>query len=186
MIELSTPAIRSTILVVDDNLLNIEVIYEMLTPSYEVLFATSGLEALELTVATNPDLILLDVMMPGLNGYEVCRHLKMDVVTQHIPIIFITAAGQTDSEVQGFSTLEYVASRLSMSERTLKRHLAKHNITYSDLVDEARKQKALDLVADSQRNLDDISEYLGYSDMANFTRAFKRWTGHTPSAYRKL
>lgn len=89
-------------------------------------------------------------------------------------------------EVQGFSTLEYVASRLSMSERTLKRHLAKHNITYSDLVDEARKQKALDLVADSQRNLDDISEYLGYSDMANFTRAFKRWTGHTPSAYRKL
>jgi AraC-like DNA-binding protein len=89
-------------------------------------------------------------------------------------------------EAQGFSTLEYVASRLSMSERTLKRHLAKHNITYSDLVDEARKQKALDLVADSQRNLDDISEYLGYSDMANFTRAFKRWTGHTPSAYRKL
>ena len=94
MIELSTPAIRSTILVVDDNLLNIEVIYEMLTPSYEVLFATSGLEALELTVATNPDLILLDVMMPGLNGYEVCRHLKMDVVTQHIPIILLLPQGK--------------------------------------------------------------------------------------------
>lgn len=89
-------------------------------------------------------------------------------------------------EQRGFATLEHVASRLNMSERTLKRHLAKHEIAYSDLVDETRKQKALDLVADMTRSLDDISEYLGYSDMANFTRAFKRWTGHTPSAYRKL
>ena len=89
-------------------------------------------------------------------------------------------------EKSGFATLEQVASRLNMSERTLKRHLAKHNMAYGDLVDETRKQKALDLVADMQRNLDDISEYLGYSDMANFTRAFKRWTGHTPSAFRKL
>jgi AraC-like DNA-binding protein len=89
-------------------------------------------------------------------------------------------------EAQGFSTLEYVASRLSMSERTLKRHLAKHNITYSDLVDESRKQKAMDLLSDKKQSLDDISEYLGYSDMANFTRAFKRWTGQTPSAFRKL
>ena len=59
-------------------------------------------------------------------------------------------------------------------------------VTSANGLDAATKQKALDLVADSQRNLDDISEYLGYSDMANFTRAFKRWTGQTPSAYRKL
>ena len=54
-----------------------------------------------------------------------------------------------------------------------------------DLVEEARKQKALDLLANSQLSLDDISEYLGYSDLANFTRAFKRWTEQTPTAYRK-
>jgi len=126
LIELSSPTIRSTILVVDDNLLNIEVIYEMLTPTYEVLFATSGLEALELTVATHPDLILLDVMMPGLNGYEVCRHLKMDVVTQHIPIIFITAAGQTDSEEKGLKlgAIDYITKPFSPA--VVKARIANH------------------------------------------------------------
>ena len=88
-------------------------------------------------------------------------------------------------EKAGFSTLEQVAQRLHMSERTLKRQLAKYDLTYTDLVEEARKQKALDLLANSQLSLDDISEYLGYSDLANFTRAFKRWTEQTPTAYRK-
>lgn len=88
-------------------------------------------------------------------------------------------------EKHGFATLEQVAGRLHMSERTLKRQLAKHDLTYTDLVEEARKQKALDLLADSSQSLEDISEYLGYSDMANFTRAFKRWTEQTPTAYRK-
>jgi AraC-like DNA-binding protein len=89
-------------------------------------------------------------------------------------------------ERTGFASLEHVASRLHMSERTLKRQLAKHSITYSDLVDESRKQKAMDLLSDKKQSLDDISEHLGYSDIANFTRAFKRWTGQTPSAFRKL
>jgi diguanylate cyclase (GGDEF)-like protein len=126
LIELSPSSVRSTILVVDDNLLNIEVIYEMLTPTYEVLFATSGLEALELTVATHPDLILLDVMMPGLNGYEVCRHLKMDVVTQQIPIIFITAVGQTDSEEKGLKlgAIDYIAKPFSPA--VVKARIANH------------------------------------------------------------
>ncbi|HNG47164.1 MAG TPA: AraC family transcriptional regulator ligand-binding domain-containing protein [Agitococcus sp.] len=88
-------------------------------------------------------------------------------------------------EKMGFSTLEQVAQRLHMSERTLKRQLAKYELTYTDLVEEARKQKALDLLTNSQLSLDDISEYLGYSDLANFTRAFKRWTEQTPTAYRK-
>jgi len=126
LIELSPSSVRSTILVVDDNLSNIEVIYEMLTPTYEVLFATSGLEALELTVATHPDLILLDVMMPGLNGYEVCRHLKMDVVTQQIPIIFITAVGQTDSEEKGLKlgAIDYIAKPFSPA--VVKARIANH------------------------------------------------------------
>ncbi len=88
-------------------------------------------------------------------------------------------------EHSSFASLEHVASRLHMSERTLKRQLAKHNVTYSDLVDDSRKQKAIDLLADKKRSLDDIADYLGYSDMANFTRAFKRWLGETPTAYRK-
>ncbi len=88
-------------------------------------------------------------------------------------------------EKQGFATLEQVAQRLHMSERTLKRQLAKYEATYSELVEESRKQKAFDLLTDASQSLEDISEYLGYSDRANFTRAFKRWTEQTPSAYRK-
>ena len=88
-------------------------------------------------------------------------------------------------EKTGFATLEQVAQRLHMSERTLKRQLAKYDLTYTDLVEEARQQKAFDLLADPTQNLEDISEYLGYSDLANFTRAFKRWTEQTPTAYRK-
>jgi AraC-like DNA-binding protein len=88
-------------------------------------------------------------------------------------------------EKQGFATLEQVAQRLHMSERTLKRQLAKYEATYSELVEESRKQKAFDLLTDASQSLEDISEYLGYSDIANFTRAFKRWTEQTPSAYRK-
>ncbi|PTQ91108.1 AraC family transcriptional regulator [Agitococcus lubricus] len=88
-------------------------------------------------------------------------------------------------EKYGFSTLEQVAQRLHMSERTLKRQLAKYDVTYTDLVEDTRKQKALDLLANPKLSLEDISEHLGYSDMANFTRAFKRWTEQTPAAYRK-
>ena len=89
------------------------------------------------------------------------------------------------NEKTGFSTLEQVALRLHMSGRTLKRQLAKYELSYSDLVEEARKQKAVDLLANAQLTLEDISDYLGYSDLPNFTRAFKRWTKQTPALYRK-
>lgn len=89
-------------------------------------------------------------------------------------------------EYTGYATLETVANKLHMSERTLKRQLAQYQVTYSDLVDEARKQKALTLLAQPHHTLDDIAERLGYSDVANFSRAFKRWTGLTPAAWRKL
>ncbi len=126
MINFAEPTNRQTILVVDDNVSNIEVIYEMLAPHYEVLFATSGVEALELTVSTRPDLLLLDVLMPGLNGYEVCRHLKSNIITQHIPIIFITAIGQTDSEEKGLKlgAIDYIAKPFSPA--VVKARIANH------------------------------------------------------------
>ncbi|MDO8331192.1 MAG: AraC family transcriptional regulator [Fluviicoccus sp.] len=88
-------------------------------------------------------------------------------------------------ERRGFATLEQVAERLHMSERTLKRQLAGNQVAYSDLVEEARKQMATDLLEGSPASLEDIAEKLGYSDVANFSRAFKRWTGATPNSWRK-
>lgn len=88
-------------------------------------------------------------------------------------------------ERRGFATLEQVAERLHMSERTLKRQLAGNQVAYSDLVEEARKQMASDLLEDSRLSLEAVAEKLGYSDVANFNRAFKRWTGVTPSSWRK-
>lgn len=91
------------ILIVDDNVENIKVVGIILQNSgYELIVAQNGYEALECIKEVKPDLILLDIMMPGINGYEVCKILKEDMCTKDIPIIFLTAKIQTDDIVKGF------------------------------------------------------------------------------------
>ncbi|MFO0723818.1 MAG: AraC family transcriptional regulator [Myxococcota bacterium] len=85
----------------------------------------------------------------------------------------------------GYRTLEEIALALHVSARTLKRQLAAEGTTFSDVLDGIRKTKALELLGSSEDSVDAIAAALGYSDTANFTRAFKRWTGSTPAAYRK-
>lgn len=89
-----------TILVVDDDYLNREVIEAFLSlENYAVVMAHSGKKALELATTSPPDLILLDIKMPDMNGYEVCRQLKSHTATGHIPIILLTAfKGEKESE----------------------------------------------------------------------------------------
>ncbi|KXX66326.1 hybrid sensor histidine kinase/response regulator [Marichromatium gracile] len=87
-----------TILIVDDAPENILVIGKRLMQDFEVLAATSGAEALQLAHAQRPALILLDVKMPGMDGYEVLARLKQDAATQAIPVIFVTAANTAESE----------------------------------------------------------------------------------------
>ncbi len=86
---------------------------------------------------------------------------------------------------EGFLSLEVVAKKLAMSTRTLKRKLAGQKLTFSELIDEQRHVRAIDLLRASDRTLDDIAEALGYSSAANFTRAFRRWTGRTPAQHRR-
>ncbi len=81
-------------LIVDDQPLNIRLFHEIFHADHEVFFATSGEDALEFCQTNCPDLILLDVIMPGLNGYEVCRRLKQDERTREIPVIFVTAQSE--------------------------------------------------------------------------------------------
>ncbi|MBL1422358.1 MAG: PleD family two-component system response regulator [Alphaproteobacteria bacterium] len=90
------------ILVVDDILTNVKLLEAKLTAEYfEVMTATSGVEALELLAATPPDIILLDVMMPGMDGFEVCRRIKGNPETQHIPVIMVTALDQSSNKIEG-------------------------------------------------------------------------------------
>lgn len=84
----------------------------------------------------------------------------------------------------GFRSLDEVARRLHVSTRTLKRRLAARGSSFSEVLDEVRRQRALLLLADRRLALGDVADRLGYSDVANFTRAFRRWTGQTPAAYR--
>ncbi len=95
---------KQTILVVDDAPANIEVLSEVLvSEDYEVLFATDGHEALNIAFGEIPDLIMLDIMMPGMDGYDVCVRLKADPVTRGIPIIFVTAMDHEVDETKGLN-----------------------------------------------------------------------------------
>jgi signal transduction histidine kinase len=93
---------KATILLVDDDSINLSVFGQFLTSYYEVLIATSGPRALQLANgATKPDLILLDVMMPGMDGYEVLNQLKANPDTREIPVIFVTALNSDVEEERG-------------------------------------------------------------------------------------
>lgn len=91
----------ATVLVVDDDAMNIAILARLLEPEFDVVFATSGKQALELIARVLPDLVLLDVMMPDMDGYTVCTQLKADPLTAGIPIIFVTGIQETDSESYG-------------------------------------------------------------------------------------
>jgi CheY-like chemotaxis protein len=94
---------RKLVLVIDDTPTNVAVVSGLLKDSYKTKVATNGEKALALaTAAEKPDLILLDVMMPGMDGYEVCRRLKADPATAEIPVIFLTAKTDSIDEEKGF------------------------------------------------------------------------------------
>ncbi len=100
------------ILLVDDQPANLDVLYELLDDAgYRISVAPNGQVALKVVEQAVPDLILLDVMMPGMNGYEVCQKLKLDPQTRDIPVIFITAENQTEGVVAGFQAggVDYIA-----------------------------------------------------------------------------
>jgi putative two-component system response regulator len=110
------PPTRQTILVVDDTPENIDVLTEVLAPSYQTKVATNGEKALRIMAGEHkPDLILLDIMMPGISGYEVCQRLKRNSDTRGIPIIFVTAMGEMEDEKKGLElgAVDYITKPIS-------------------------------------------------------------------------
>ena len=107
---------RPTILIVDDTPENIALISSLLKESFRMKVATEGETALRLAAADGqPDLILLDVMMPGMDGYEVCRRLKENPKTADIPVIFLTAKTDMEDERRGLElgAVDYIAKPIS-------------------------------------------------------------------------
>ena len=103
------------ILIVDDEERHLEILTIVLENEYSVITASSGTEALRIAPEANPDLILLDVMMPDMLGYEVCRKLKADKRTRHIPVIFITSMTDIANEQQGLEAgaVDYITKPIS-------------------------------------------------------------------------
>ncbi|MCB0209901.1 MAG: hybrid sensor histidine kinase/response regulator [Anaerolineae bacterium] len=115
----SNDAFVPTILIVDDNPTNLKVLFNYLKQTgFRTLIAKSGLAAIQQVERLPPDLILLDVMMPGIDGFETCRRLKGNALTKDIPIIFITALGDTANKVKGFEAggVDYITKPFQQEE----------------------------------------------------------------------
>jgi diguanylate cyclase (GGDEF)-like protein len=108
---------RQSILLVDDSPANLEALNAVLGADYDLIFATSGQEALDLARDQLPDLILLDVMMSGMDGYEACRQLKADARTTGIPVIFVTAMDHEEDETAGLDAgaIDYLTKPIRAS-----------------------------------------------------------------------
>ncbi len=106
---------RKTVLCVDDEPSNLQVLRQILQADYRLLFARDGRRAIELASVEQPDLVLLDVMMPGMNGHDVCRAFKADSRLARIPLIFVTALSDVDDEARGFElgAVDYIAKPVS-------------------------------------------------------------------------
>lgn len=110
---------KYSILIVDDMPINLQILTGFLKSDYRVRVATSGIKALEIALSDNvPDLILLDIVMPEINGFEICRRLKADKKTKHIPVIFITVLSDIEDKVKGFAAggADYVTKPFQQEE----------------------------------------------------------------------
>jgi putative two-component system response regulator len=109
---------KRKILVVDDAEINTIILVEALEDEYDVSVAMDGERALEAVVENKPDLILLDIMMPGIDGYQVCKRIKKDPATKDIPIIFVTGVGEALQRSLGFGVgcVDFLSKPFEMLE----------------------------------------------------------------------
>ncbi len=146
------------ILIVDDNPTNLKVLFEYLSieQGYKIFVAKNGREALERALYALPDIILLDIMMPEVDGYEACTELKKNEATQNIPIIFLTAFADTDNKVKAFNAgaVDYIVKPFNQEEvfARIKTHLTIARQTKELEQANASKDKLFSIVSHDMRN----------------------------------
>ncbi|GLX83751.1 two-component system response regulator [Thalassotalea loyana] len=130
---MTTGLTHGTILVVDDNTENIDLLRGVLKEDYKILAAINGKSAIEIAKRKQPDMILLDIMMPGMSGYDVCKELKKDFSTCDIPIIFVTAMNEIQDEAKGLKlgAVDYITKPISTTivKQRVRTHLALYDQT---------------------------------------------------------
>jgi putative two-component system response regulator len=119
------------ILIVDDEVANLKLLQNILEDDYQLSFATTGEKALKIAVAIQPDLILLDVMMPELDGFEACRRLKANIKTAGIPVIFVTALSDAEDEIKGFNSGGVDFIRKPISSHLVQARVSAHISLYN-------------------------------------------------------
>jgi len=154
MEETTVMSLKDTLLIVDDVPENIDVIRDTLKDEYRIIATTQGKKAFQLACNRKPDLILLDIMMPEIDGYTVCKQLKSDNKTSDIPVFFTTALNTEEDETKGLSlgAVDYITKPFCMPivrERIrLQLELKRHRDKLEDLVD----QRTLEL-SESQKQI---------------------------------
>ena len=132
---------RPRLLLVDDEPTNLHVLRQILGEDYRLQFATDGTKALQLVAHQKPDLILLDIMMPTLSGYDVCRQLKANPATEGIPVIFVSALSEMVDETEGFEAggVDYIIKpvRAPVVRARVRTHLS---LVAADSLRESRLQ----------------------------------------------
>ncbi|UCD32838.1 MAG: response regulator, partial [Desulfobacterales bacterium] len=149
---------RETLLLVDDNPSNLQVLRQTLQDiDCKIFIAKSGERALSIAVEDHPDLILLDIMMPGIDGFEVCRRLKSDKSTEDIPVIFLSALGETESKVKGLQlgAVDYVSKPFQPEEvkARVETHLTIHRLKREVQIQRDQLEHELEVVSEVQRRL---------------------------------
>ena len=168
---------NTRIMVVDDIRTNIDILFEILADDYKVSVALDGKSALEDIKRTPPDLILLDIMMPDMNGYEVCKRLKADSKTQNIPVIFVTARSEESYETKGLElgAVDYITKPFSppivlarvKTHLTLKRMQKKVEDAFRRHVDPSVAELILSGRIEMDGRMEEVT--LLFSDLRNFT-----------------
>jgi len=174
------PDPRPRLLLVDDEPNNLQVLRHVLQDDYRLLFARDGERALQLAAQERPDLILLDVMMPGLSGHEVCRRLKAgDLAT--IPVIFVTAMADVEDEAQGFAigAVDYITKPVSapIVRARVRTHL---NLVHMDELRQTRLQ-IIQRLGHAAEYKDDATG-LHVIRMSHYSRILALAAGFSPSA----
>lgn len=135
------PDSQSKILIVDDEPANLRVLKSILQADYQLTFAKSGEDAIKLVQKDKPDLILLDIMMPGMSGFDVCKTLKSDTKNKNIPIIFVSALSDEMDEAAGFEigAVDYITKPVSptLVKARVKTHLS---LVQADVLKQTRLQ----------------------------------------------
>src|SRR4028119_126156 len=153
---MSAMADKGVILIVDDTLTNLEVLFECLTDAgFRILVAEDGMSAIQNAKYALPDLIVLDILMPGVDGFETCRRLKADEATAEIPVIFMTALTETVDKVKGFNVgaVDYITKPFQQEEvlARVQTHLRLQQLT-KQLREQMVREQAARAESEAARN----------------------------------